>query len=177
MAADIAFRERTQNRVHDGMEGNVRIAMPGEPVGMRDLHSVQPKRFARFEPMNIETEACPRDEVRGGGEAAFQSLMVARQCDLLQNGVSFHHDDRPSCGSDHLGIIGRFVDPLPVHVRLHQATEAKALRCLHPPQRRAVDDISGLFAVLAHESIDHGQHRNGPVIALCERTHDPLYND
>src|SRR6185437_12805180 len=55
VAADVAIRERAEDRIGDGVRENIRIGMTNQPVIMRNLAAAEPDMVAQTESVDIET--------------------------------------------------------------------------------------------------------------------------
>jgi hypothetical protein len=80
MRADIAFADRAQDGVGQGVEQHVRVAMPLQSAGMRDEEAAQPQLLAVGQRMDVEAGAGAADQC--GAEALLGSGEILGQGDF-----------------------------------------------------------------------------------------------
>jgi tRNA-dihydrouridine synthase B len=159
MAADIALGQGAEQGIDQRVKGDIGVAMAGKAMAMVDGDAAQPERRAGLEPVHVEAHAGATHHRTV--EQLFHALMIARQRDLLKARVTGDHPDIRAGRADHLRVVSGLVRARPGAMGGKQGPELEGLRRLDAPQRRAIDKIAGTAANVAHQRIDHRQHREG----------------
>src|ERR671921_244859 len=88
MLADVAKPSGAQDRIGDGVEHDVRVAVSGQPATVRDGYASEHQRTFSSESVNVEPHARPRR--KPSGEPLLHAAEVGRGGDLLQRRIALN---------------------------------------------------------------------------------------
>jgi len=158
MHPDIARADRTQQRIGNGMERDIGVAMARQPLVMRDPHTAEPQLLPGFEAVDVEAHRTAGDE--RGGMTRLGSGKIGGVGDFFEHGVSGHQHDVMAQAAEHLGIVGGFFGIGPGAMRGEDDIEVKGLRRLNAVQASTGDIIAkGVGAF--RQRVGDGEDRDG----------------
>jgi len=149
------------------VDGDIRIAVAGQAVAVRNGDAAKPERLARDQPVDIEAEAGAADH--DGCKLAFHAVMVSGIGDFFERGIARDQLHGLAVGAQHLRVVGRLMVGWPIAVGGKNGVEPEALRRLDAAQRRAIDDVPGGIVLRQHQRIGDGQNRHDAGRARIER--------
>jgi hypothetical protein len=181
MSSDIAFGERSEDRVDERVENNIGIGVTGQTPAVENAHAAQHDVVAISELMNVETES--RAYIAQVGEAeGFRAckILVAGELDVSR--FTFKRGDVETRPLRKRRIVGEIVTTR--HLRpamgVEQGGETEGLRGLRHSDHRAVDGpghntcrINGL------DCIGYADDRDCGYACMCgrDRARDESWRD
>jgi hypothetical protein len=175
--ADIAVRQRAEDRVHQRMQRDVRVGMAGELAVMRDLDAAEPDAVTgAVERVDVVADAGAHVAKRGSGVAC-NAGEILRRGHFHIPALAFEHRHLQSRPFDQCGVVGKILAALlcGAPVRVEQGRVGKSLRRLHRAQRRAIE--RRLDPALAVDQLDRigdrkPRHRSAALGRRRDRTAD-----
>ena len=134
---DVARANGAEQRVGEGVQGDVGVGVAFQRVAVGDLDAAQPDMVAGHQPVHIE--ALPGAHV-GTVDRPLGHDEVLRGGELDVGGAAHHEGDRQARPFRDRGVVGHVVPAgsLRVLVRGQNIGKAETLRGLRPPQSRAI---------------------------------------
>ena len=166
MLADVAVADGAEQRVGQGMQGDIGVGVPLEAMRVRDPHAAQPDVIAGNEAVHVEAlagadigQAPPW--TRHARPAAMSSAVVSLRLASLPS-TSTTGSLRPL---GHRRVVGHIMPArgLGGPVGGEDVAEPEALRRLGPPQAGTIDRRGDAVAGAGQlERIGQGQRRQSP---------------
>ena len=138
--ADVAVRDRAEDRVHQAVQHDVGVGMPGDAARVRDFHAAEPDMIAGDELVNVGAEP-GADIAEVGQVCGFCAQEILRRGELHVAGFAGEGRDRHPGPFGERGVVGEIVARglQRAPVRVDDRGKSEGLRRLHRAQQRAVE--------------------------------------
>ena len=165
MLADIGRAERPQNRIGQGMEGDIGVRMAGQGGVMGNLNAAEGHPVAFLEAVDVET-AANADIVQSPQQRAFRPFEIRRVGDLEVRLTTGHHGHGQTRPFGDLGVIAQALCPGgPVGGQNFRVAEA--LRGLGPEDAGPLDGSADqAIAIDPFQAVGNRKCWNGAGLPL-----------
>ena len=155
--ANVAVRQRAEDRVGERMECNVGIGMTDEAAGMGHLDTAQGDESPIAETVDVETAADPNASVAARKDRFCPGKIVGgRHFEIILRPLNQHDIETRTFGDR--SVVGQAVFARGGAVGCEDGVETKPLGSLGPPQIGPLDRRRDqAVAVGALEGVDDGQ--------------------
>lgn len=157
MLADVAEPRCAEERVGDGVQDNVGVAVPGEAASMRHFDAAKHDRSLAGEAVNVEARTGAR--AKQSGEPLRRSLEICGKSELFESGVALHSSDAHARSANN-GCLVSWWRPAPIFVGRPKGVEPESLRCLYANHAATIDWLVQRFAD-PRERVADWQHWRG----------------
>src|SRR5215510_3051030 len=140
MRANVTIGESTKQRIGKGMEYDVGVGMPGERLVVWNAYPAEGDVIARSERVDVQSRSDANITERGKLLTFHaQKILSRRELDVAR--VTLEHADLHAGPFGQGSVVGKILAALRCRatMRVEQGRKAKCLRCLHEPDRAAVD--------------------------------------